>query len=118
MKNVIIEMQRIYNTYEKDWMGFKIGKYNFLTFHHIIKKEHGGIEGMYNGALLGNKSHQILNMIEIADINLYQKWNELFKKINDERGPISASNWKAIYNLKKQTVLLNKENNNKRTRKK
>ena len=64
-------MQRVYCTYEKDWMGFKISKRNFLTFHHITKRCMKGLEDIDNGALLGKKSHELLNMIEIFDEDLY-----------------------------------------------
>ena len=90
-------MQRVYCTYEKDWMGFKISKRNFLTFHHITKRCMKGLEDIDNGALLGKKSHELLNMIEIFDEDLYNRWNDLFMDINASKCKISDFNMQRIY---------------------
>ena len=49
---IIDFMKEIYNTYNKDWMGFKITEENPLTYHRIIKEEDGGNKTIDNGALL------------------------------------------------------------------
>lgn len=56
------------------------------SFHHIIKKENGGIASIKNGALLDNETHNWLHSLEHTDIELYNLINEcliLFKKCFD-----------------------------------
>lgn len=116
-KSILLEMQRVYCTYEKDWMGFKISKRNFLTFHHITKRCMKGLENIDNGALLGKKSHELLNMIEIFDEDLYNRWNDLFMDINASKCKISDFNMQRIYNLKSETLNYNNPKIIKKTKK-
>lgn len=67
-----------------DWMNYKITRKNDLTFHHIIKKEHGGTLDIDNGALLLPTAHQYLHIIEYKDINTYLILNKLFRIINQQ----------------------------------
>ena len=43
---------KIYDCYEKDWMGFKITKKNPYSFHHIVKSCDGGKTIINNFAIL------------------------------------------------------------------
>ena len=77
------EMISIYNTYEFDWMNFMIYD-NDLTYHHIEKAENGGKISINNGALLTTRAHEYLHKIEMIDIDIYLKINEIFKQINSQ----------------------------------
>lgn len=101
--DVIKEMIKNYKTYSRDWMGYKINKGNPLTYHHIEKDCDGGIEDITNGALLGRKSHSTLNIIEQYDIDLYLRWNKLFRVINQSKNPISSKLWQEIVILRNET---------------
>lgn len=79
---LVLEMSNKYNTISYDWMGYSINKKNRLTYHHIVKKCDGGEESIYNGALLGRISHNLLHSLEQTNPFIYEKWNELFTKIN------------------------------------
>ena len=53
MKKITQEMIHIFKMTDFDWMGYELTKEaNYFTFHHIIKKEHGGKEKINNGAIL------------------------------------------------------------------
>lgn len=84
LKNKIID---IYNIYDYDWMGYKID--NDLTYHHIIKKEDGGLITLDNGVLLTDRAHIYLHKIERIDKEIYIKINKIFKEINDNKLPIN-----------------------------
>ena len=47
-----------------------------LHYHHIKKKEHGGITTVANGAPLIKEIHQWLHSLEHTDIELYHLVNE------------------------------------------
>ena len=52
MKKITQEMIHIFKMTDFDWMGYELTKEaNYFTFHHIIKKEHGGKEKINNGAI-------------------------------------------------------------------
>lgn len=96
---IIDFMKIIYNTHNKDWMGFKITKENPLTYHHIIKEEDGGNKTIDNGALLTNLAHSYLHMIEKYDESIYIAINNILKKINDNRKEPSKEKYCEIMNL-------------------
>ena len=50
MKPITKEMIKIYNLDKLCFMGYTLDKN--ATFHHIVKKEHGGKEDITNGAVL------------------------------------------------------------------
>ena len=86
MKNVTIEMLKIYKPYSNlDWLNYRIVRKSDLTFHHILKQEHGGSYTISNGALLLSKPHQYLHIIEAKDIETYIAINKIFKIINKQR---------------------------------
>lgn len=52
MKQITREMLKIYKPYSNlDWMNYRLVKKD-LTFHHIIKAEHGGERVISNGCLI------------------------------------------------------------------
>ena len=84
MKNIKEEMIKIYNTYKLDWMNYIIIN-NDLTYHHIIKIEEGGKTTIDNGALLTQRAHNYLNIIEKTDIDIYNRINKILKEINNNK---------------------------------
>lgn len=80
------QADKLYNIYipntKLDWMNYKIDKKADLTFHHIVKKEHGGKATIDNGALLTHNAHNYLHVIEFKDIETYNYINKMFEIIN------------------------------------
>lgn len=78
----------LYNIYvpysNLDWMNYKIVHKQDLTFHHIVKREHGGKAIITNGALLLNVSHNYLHTIERKDFESYLFLNKMFEIINSQ----------------------------------
>lgn len=87
MNELKLEMINIYQIHDYDWMGYKID--NDLTYHHIKKKENGGLITLENGVLLTSRAHTYLHKIEIIDLNIYIKINKIFKEINMCKKPIN-----------------------------
>ena len=82
MREITKEMLKIYIPYSNlDWMNYKLVPRD-ITAHHIIKKEHGGKLEIPNLALIMNKPHQYLHIIEHKDIGTYNSLNKIFKYIN------------------------------------
>lgn len=85
MRNITREMLKIYIPYSNmDWLNYRIVRNN-LTYHHILKREHGGKREISNGAILMPIAHQYLHIIECKDIETYIAINKLFGIINDQR---------------------------------
>ena len=85
MSKITKEMLKIYKPYsELDWLNYKLNKKE-VTYHHIIKREHGGKSTIENGALLMPVAHQYLHLIECKEINLYVAINKMFEFINKQR---------------------------------
>ena len=85
MKEIAIEMLKIYKPVSNlDWMNYKLVK-NDITMHHIIKREHGGKLEIDNLAILITTSHQYLHIIEYRDIETYNAINKIFRYINQQR---------------------------------
>lgn len=79
------EMLKIYKPISNlDWMNYKLVKKD-ITYHHIVKKEHGGLKTIDNGALLMPSGHEYLHLIEFKDIDTYIAINKIFRFINDQR---------------------------------
>lgn len=87
MKKITQEMIHIFKMTDFDWMGYELTKEaNYFTFHHIIKKEHGGKEKINNGAILiGNSAHNYLHIIESRELDMYVYINKILKEINNQR---------------------------------
>ena len=70
-----------------DWLNYKIVRKGDMTFHHILKREHGGKEVIDNGALLMPvaSAHQYLHLIECKEKDIYIALNKLFKMVNSQK---------------------------------
>lgn len=66
-----------------DWLNYRLVKRD-VTFHHIVKREHGGKAEINNGALLMPVSHQYLHLIESKDLEVYITLNKIFKYVNEQ----------------------------------
>ena len=84
MRKILNLMTSYYNLQGIDFMGFKMGKHNPYTFHHLKKKCDGGTETIKNGAILTKNSHQYLHIIESRDIEIYNQINNVLKQINEQ----------------------------------
>lgn len=87
-KYLINDLSKVFAFGEYDFMGNHFNQKSELTFHHIIKKENGGLDDITNGAALTDYSHKILHIIEVYDKDLYDTYTKIFKIIN-ETGYIS-----------------------------
>ena len=86
MKKVTGEMLKIYKPVSNlDWLNYKIVRKADMTFHHIIKREHGGKDVIENGALLLPVPHHYLHVIEFRDIETYIAINKIFEIVNKQR---------------------------------
>lgn len=84
MQNITREMLKIYKPRScLDWLNYKLVKKD-LTFHHIIKCEHGGKMTKENGALLMPVSHQYLHLIEYKEHEIYESINQILKFVNNQ----------------------------------
>lgn len=84
MDSIKKEMLKIYKPISNlDWMNYKLVKKD-ITYHHIVKKEHGGLKTIDNGALLMPSGHEYLHLIEFKDIDIYIAINKIFRFINDQ----------------------------------
>lgn len=83
MKHKTKVMVQKYNTRKKDWMGYTIDRSNKLTIHHIFKQVYGGPNDFSNYALLVEKSHNYLHLLEMKDHEVYLQLNALFKELNE-----------------------------------
>lgn len=85
MKQVTREMIKIYKPLDLDWLNYRVTRENPITYHHIVKREHGGLYTIDNGALLSVNGHQYLNVIEYKEIKIYIALNKMFEIINRQR---------------------------------
>ena len=76
-------MIKIYKPNGICWLGYKLTKDN-ANFHHLTKKEHGGIQTIENGAILSDVGHRYLHIIESKEIQIYLAINEMLKIINQQ----------------------------------
>lgn len=85
MREITREMIRIYKPKGIDWMGYALQRNDQLSYHHIIKREHGGPLTLDNGALLRqDTSHEYLHIIEYKDLDMYIYINKVLKQINTQ----------------------------------
>lgn len=66
------------------WLGYKVSRDNPYTYHHIKKRSHGGKEEIKNGAILTDKAHRYLHIVESRDKELYEYINLVLKQINEQ----------------------------------
>ena len=84
MKQITNLMVNMYNLKGTDFAGYKVSKDNPYTFHHLLKRCHGGIETIENGAILTKYSHEYLHIVETRDLNIYNYINNVLKQINEQ----------------------------------
>lgn len=86
MKEVTRELIRIYKPLDNlDWLNYRITKQNPLTYHHIVKREHGGLMTLENGALLTVIGHRYLHIIECKDYQIYMAISKMLELINKQK---------------------------------
>ena len=83
MRDITKRMIKIYNLDKLCFMGYTLDK--TASFHHIIKREHGGKEEISNGAVLNKNAHEYLHIIEYKDYDTYIAINKILKIINNQR---------------------------------
>ncbi len=105
-QSLVIEMIKIYQPDNYDWMNYLITVKNILTFHHIIEQSQHGLTIVENGALITKKGHRVLNILSERDYQLYCTWNDLFKDINDSMLPPSEEHKNEMKILKKYSQKL------------
>lgn len=84
MKQITKLMVNMYNLKKIDFMGYKVSKDNPYTYHHLIKRCHGGKEIIENGTVLTKNSHEYLHIVETRDLELYNYINNVLKQINEQ----------------------------------
>lgn len=70
-----------------DFMGYKLQKGEKFTYHHIVKREHGGGKNLKNGAILTKQAHRYLHIVECKDYGTYLAINKVLKLINESKEP-------------------------------
>jgi hypothetical protein len=83
MDNTLKTLINIYNMNDIDWMGYKLQER--YSYHHIVKRCHGGERTFNNGAVLYLSSHSYLHTIEYYDLQKYIFINNILKDINTQR---------------------------------
>ncbi len=111
-RKLIIELIKIFEITDVDFLGFSITKDNPLQYHHIVFKEKGGKTTLDNGALLTAKAHFIFHKIVRNNYILSKKITREFKKLNESKTPPDEKYFETINNY-----LLIYEEKNKMTRK-
>ena len=74
----------MYNLKGIDFAGYKVSKDNPYTYHHLIKRCHGGKEMIENGAILTKNAHEYLHIVETRALELYVYINNVLKQINEQ----------------------------------
>lgn len=77
-----------------DWLGFKLQ--DRFSYHHIVKRCHGGERTVDNGAVLYQISHSYLHTIEYYDLDKYLFINKILKDVNEQRTMPSSEQYKQI----------------------
>ena len=90
-------MIKIYNLDKLCFMGYTLDK--TASFHHIVKREHGGKETIENGAVLNKTAHEYLHIIEYKDIGTYIAINKILKIINEQRDKPTVEQMQIISKL-------------------
>jgi hypothetical protein len=113
-------MVKIFNTTDIDWMGDEIIDVNFLTKHHIVKKEDGGANDISNYALLTPRSHHLIHYLEENYNKEYIELNKLFQELNLTLSPPTVEYYekvkRIIKRVKKDMKNKNRNRGNKRHR--
>jgi len=99
MTKVLEEMIEIYQPDDVDWMGFYRVKGNPYTFHHIREKCNKGKNEINNGAILTKNAHRLLNILEKDYPDAYHDYQNLFKRINESKAPLTDDFKEDIYGM-------------------
>lgn len=83
MDNILKTLINIYNMNNMDWMGYVLDER--YSYHHIVKRCHGGARTLDNGAVLYLSSHSYLHTIEYYDLDKYIEINKILKDVNTQR---------------------------------
>ena len=97
MKPITKHMIQIYNLDKFCFMGYALDRH--ASFHHIIKREHGGKEVIENGAVLNREAHEYLHIIEYKDVDTYITINNILKIINEQRDRPTSEQYQIISKL-------------------
>lgn len=97
MKPITKEMIKIYNLDKLCFMGYTLDKN--ATFHHIVKKEHGGKEDITNGAVLNPYAHEYLHIIEYKDYDIFIAINKMLEIINNQKNRPTKEQYQIISKL-------------------
>ncbi len=120
MNNPLIrsELVKIFQCDEYDWFGDKITSDNKITYHHILKAEHGGRESLANGALLTQSMHRLVHLIEYVDPELYEEITYWFEIINKLRKPLDEELKEIMDSLRErmEKIALKRERSRARAR--
>lgn len=100
MKNITREMIKIYDLKDECFMGYKLDRH--ATFHHIKKREEGGLETIENGAVLNPDAHEYLHIIEFKDYRTYLALTQMLWIINLQKEKPSLEQYKIISYLLKE----------------
>ena len=105
MKKITKMIVQDFNIEDIDWVGYKTSKKHPFNFHHIQKRENGGLYEYNNGAILcGGQggSHEEIHIIEYKDPEMYFYINNLLRVINDQRYKPTIAQLKAIKSILEQ----------------
>lgn len=86
-KNKIIRLQLIQIYGEICMLGEPLSIENYITLHHLIKKEHKGATSIKNGALLSKIMHEYLHYIECWYIGHYHYINDYLRYYKETEDP-------------------------------
>jgi hypothetical protein len=112
MKEVTKELIRIYKPLDLDWLNYRVTRQNPLTYHHIIKRENGGLFTLENGALLSQTGHRYLHIIEYKEIKIYEMLNKMFEIINRQKHAPTQEQREIIEYLLNEFYQLHKNDRN------
>lgn len=102
MKNITINMVKMWHMSDTDWMGYQLlSRKDMFTYHHcLIKKANGGQETIENGAILNRMtSHDYINVIEIYDLDMYVRLNQCLMLVNQQRTMPTNTQLRAMYDI-------------------
>lgn len=102
MKKIKITMINAYKMDKMDWMGYYLVGNDIFTYHHIKKKENGGLLTFNNGAILTSIAHPYLHVIEYKDLDMYKYINLILQNINYQGYMPTLEQLRIIDNVLKQ----------------
>lgn len=103
MNKDVKTMLKIYKTKNIDWLGYEVCSNCKLTRHHIFKKVYGGVSDISNYALLIEKSHEYLHLLEQKDHRAFIELSNLFRELNDSLAPPTEEYYEKVSKILKRT---------------